>query len=264
MARKYLSRGIDARQREIAILREVQDLGDRDPEHREALVTELIRVGEWENQAKAFAWRWRSGGIAKEDITHAAIEGLLEAVKRFDSGKLIDGKGWISYAHLWMRLRVMELARKQGAIVAESAGEIQAELRVRRALTSRPDASDEDLRTSCNLSAEAVARARQGRRASYSPRFGTRRHERALIADVESRDRTETIDRQVAVAAALAKMSPVARRLVMESMGADDLLAEDAEAQAVVPPKSKAARRFILEGALDSLRQELGEAMYGV
>jgi hypothetical protein len=50
----------------------------------------------------------------------------------------------------------------------------------------------------------------------------------------------------------------------MDSMGADDLLAEDAEAQAVVPPKSKAARRFVLEGALDALRQELGEAMYGV
>jgi hypothetical protein len=47
--------------------------------------------------------------------------------------------------------------------------------------------------------------------------------------------------------------------VLFESLGALDMLADDPEALRVRPPSSKQARRFVLEGVLDTLRQELAE-----
>jgi hypothetical protein len=47
--------------------------------------------------------------------------------------------------------------------------------------------------------------------------------------------------------------------VLFESLGALDMLADDPEALRVRPPNSKQARRFVLEGVLDTLRQELAE-----
>jgi hypothetical protein len=86
---------------------------------------------------------------------------------------------------------------------------------------------------------------------------GVRRSLAQVAASAE--DRREALRQQIAVGDSLSRVSPLGRRVLFESLGALDMLADDPEALRVRPPNSKQARKFVLEGVLDSLRQELAE-----
>jgi hypothetical protein len=86
---------------------------------------------------------------------------------------------------------------------------------------------------------------------------GVRRSLAQLAAIAE--DRRDALRQQIAVGDSLSRVSALGRRVLFESLGALDMLADDPEALRVRPPSSKQARRFVLEGVLDTLRQELAE-----
>ena len=272
---KYTARGADARCRELAILAEIHALPADSP-RRGALVQELIRVGEYHNQAKSLAYRWRSPYIDREDLVQAAMAGLCDAIDRYDPAKLRDpssvgakgrrGTGWTGYAWQWMRLRVSEAARAQGGIVAPKSSEIEAAGLVAKVLRKRPDATDEEIRQATGLSLARVAEARQGRRTQSWQAFGERlrRHRAALSQQVaEAQDQAQSCERQAAVRAALSRMSPATRKVVYAHLGdsAAELAQEDAEAQAAAMPRPDSARAM-LRLALDNLRDELAPALY--
>ena len=105
--------------------------GATDPRVRERLKTVLVQVGQWSKQIRALAIRWRCAGVEQGEFESAGMQGLLEAADRFDGRP----SGWPTYATLWIRRRIQELARAQGGpIVMATHCE---ERRARRAGESR-------------------------------------------------------------------------------------------------------------------------------
>ncbi len=102
-----------------------------DPQVRGRLKALLVQVGQWSKQIRALAIRWRCAGVEQGEFESAGMQGLFEAADRFDGRP----SGWPTYATLWIRRRIQELARAQGGpIVMATHCE---ERRARRAGESR-------------------------------------------------------------------------------------------------------------------------------
>jgi len=91
------------------------------------LMDQVIRLGEWEPQVRAVAWRWRQRGLDQDDLIQAGLQGLCEAALRYDAARGI--LGWATYAHLWIRRRISELTRQMGPIVSETQCERRRQVR---------------------------------------------------------------------------------------------------------------------------------------
>lgn len=120
---------------ELDVLRRlavVRRLASASPRKQQALLQELVRVGEWMPQVKREARRWSSASLPMEDLVQAGLMGLLEAAQRFDpqrpAGPPEDprpGWGWVNYAYAWVRLRISEAGRQGESIVAVKAGALR-------------------------------------------------------------------------------------------------------------------------------------------
>ena len=99
------------------------------PAKRQRLIGELLTVGQWVAQIRGVVAQFGCAR-AEEDLAQAGLQGLLEAVSRYDAGlalsELGHGEGWVSYAYSWIRRRIGEQAARSGAIVRETQWEQRA------------------------------------------------------------------------------------------------------------------------------------------
>ena len=84
-------------------------------------IEELIRRGNWQGQLTTQAAKWVQEGADLEEFVQAGYVGLLEAIDRWSPKK----QGWRTYAYFWVRKRMAELSRLQGAIVIEREHEVR-------------------------------------------------------------------------------------------------------------------------------------------
>ena len=194
--------------------------------------------------------------IPEEDLVQAAKIGALRALETFD----LDKAGrFLTHGKWWIRCETGKLVNRTESLVI-----VPPDVRRERESLVRqcpPEMSDEDAALAVDLPVDRVRELRslhlghEHRQITRSA--GVRRSLAQVAASAE--DRREALKQQVAVSDSLSKVSPLGRRVLFESLGALDMLADDPEAMKVRVPSSKQARRFVLEGVLDSLRQELAE-----
>ena len=194
--------------------------------------------------------------IPEEDLVQAAKIGALRALETFN----LDKAGrFLTHGKWWIRCETGKLVNRTESLVI-----VPPDVRRERESLVRqcpPEMSDEDAALAVDLPVDRVRELR-GLHLGHEHRqitrsAGVRRSLAAVAASAE--DRREALRQQVAVSESLSKVSALGRRVLFESLGALDMLADDPEAMKVRVPSSKQARRFVLEGVLDSLRQELAE-----
>jgi hypothetical protein len=194
--------------------------------------------------------------IPEEDLVQAAKIGALRALETFD----LDKAGrFLTHGKWWIRCETGKLVNRTESLVI-----VPPDVRRERESLVRqcpPEMSDEDAAIAVDLPVDRVRELRslhlghEHRQITRSA--GVRRSLAQLAAIAE--DRRDALRQQIAVGDSLSRVSALGRRVLFESLGALDMLADDPEALRVRPPSSKQARRFVLEGVLDTLRQELAE-----
>jgi len=194
--------------------------------------------------------------IPEEDLVQAAKIGALRALETFD----LDKAGrFLTHGKWWIRCETGKLVNRTESLVI-----VPPDVRRERESLVRqcpPEMSDEDAALAVDLPVDRVRELRslhlghEHRQITRSA--GVRRSLAQVAASAE--DRRDALRQQVAVSDSLSKVSALGRRVLFESLGALDMLADDPEAMKVRVPSSKQSRRFVLEGVLDSLRQELAE-----
>jgi hypothetical protein len=194
--------------------------------------------------------------IPEEDLVQAAKIGALRALETFD----LDKAGrFLTHGKWWIRCETGKLVNRTESLVI-----VPPDVRRERESLVRqcpPEMSDEDAALAVDLPVDRVRELRalhlghEHRQITRSA--GVRRSLAQVAASAE--DRRDALRQQIAVGDSLSRVSPLGRRVLFESLGALDMLADDPEALRVRPPNSKQARRFVLEGVLDTLRQELAE-----
>jgi hypothetical protein len=194
--------------------------------------------------------------IPEEDLVQAAKIGALRALETFD----LDKAGrFLTHGKWWIRCETGKLVNRTESLVIVPPDVRRERERLLRDCPS--DMSDEDAALAVDLPVDRVRELRslhlghEHRQITRSA--GVRRSLAQVAASAE--DRRDALRQQIAVGDSLSRVSPLGRRVLFESLGALDMLADDPEALRVRPPSSKQARRFVLEGVLDTLRQELAE-----
>lgn len=194
--------------------------------------------------------------IPEEDLVQAAKIGALRALETFD----LDKAGrFLTHGKWWIRCETGKLVNRTESLVIVPPDVRRERERLLRDCPS--DMSDEDAALAVDLPVDRVRELRslhlghEHRQITRSA--GVRRSLAQVAASAE--DRREALRQQIAVGDSLSRVSPLGRRVLFESLGALDMLADDPEALRVRPPNSKQARKFVLEGVLDTLRQELAE-----
>lgn len=194
--------------------------------------------------------------IPEEDLVQAAKIGALRALETFD----LDKAGrFLTHGKWWIRCETGKLVNRTESLVV-----VPPDVRRERELLLRQcpsEMSDEDAAIAVNLPVDRVRELR-GLHLGHEHRQITRsasvRRSLAQVA-ASAEDRRHALRQQIAVNESLNKISPLGRRVLFEHLGALDMLADDPEALKVRAPSSKQARKFVLEGVLDSLRHELAE-----
>lgn len=216
--------------------------------------------------------------IPKEDLYQAAYLGGLLALDKFDESLIHSGKvtSFLSYAHWWVRCEIGRLLDEESLVRVPTAARKSAQL-VRETMISLisagvaslpEDLTDEAivaaLPPKSGLSAEKVSRLRRiylGNDhvdATFPQTIEDDDPQGALllqaIADTEAEVDDDSVRKQQTevVFAAVTKLSPRQRRLVLETYG----LPLDDEAKAAVVPTG-VLRDAALKAALGRLRGEL-------
>lgn len=216
--------------------------------------------------------------IPKEDLYQAAYIGGLLALDKFDESLIHSGKvtSFLSYAHWWVRCEIGRLLDEESLVRIPTAARKSAQL-VRETMISLisarvaslpEDLTDETivaaLPPKSGLSAEKVSRLRRiylGNDhvdATFPQTIEDDDPQGALllqaIADTEAEVDDDSVRKQQTevVFAAVTKLSPRQRRLVLETYG----LPLDDEAKAAAVPTG-VLRDAALKAALGRLRGEL-------
>lgn len=193
--------------------------------------------------------------IPEEDLVQAARIGAIRALETFD----LDKAGrFLTHGRWGIRCETGKLLNR-----GESLVHVPPEVRrAREALLRQvpPEMSDEDAAAAVGLPVERVRELRSihlghAHRQVDERAGGVRRGLREVAQ--AAADRRAAVRAQVAVSGALSRLTPLQRRVLLEDLGAAELLAEDPAARAVAPPKTKVARKMILRRTLDELREEL-------
>lgn len=134
-------------ERELLLLaRRARRLGDRVAAQR--AVERIYVAGNWQGRLTKEARKWVQEGVELEEFISAGQVGLLEAIERWSP----KHPSWWTYAYFWIRKRMAELSRIQGAIVIEREHEVRLVNLVAK-VTSKME------RTGKNVTVKAVQRA---------------------------------------------------------------------------------------------------------
>ena len=207
----------------------------------------------------SYVRRLRARHIPEEDLVQAATIGALRALETFDldkAGRFLTAGKW------WIRCETGKLVNRNECLVVIPPDVKRERERLLREVPD--DMGDEDASATVNLPVERVRELRQTHLGHEHRRMDERSGSvRRTLATVraEAAERQASVRTQALVWERLSRLSPVARRLLYEHLGMDEMLAEDNEAKDAQTPKSKAARRVVLETTLDEMRQDLAELL---